>query len=158
MSAYNKYMLKLIIRISGLLSIISLFLPLSTYAYTFTQLLQKGFANSEVRELQQTLKNDSLIYPEGLVTGYFGSLTEKAVQRFQAKYGVINYGTPATTGYGLVGKRTRAKLNEVFDNPNTYNSQSNLISPVPTSISFVPTFTPVYEPPFSTSFPSISKA
>lgn len=53
------------------------------------------------------------MYPEKLVTGYFGPLTLKAVQRFQTKYGIVSSGSPSTTGYGRVGPRTRAKLNEL---------------------------------------------
>jgi len=33
------------------------------------------------------------------------------VQRFQKKYGLILSGTPASTGYGAVGPKTRQKLN-----------------------------------------------
>jgi peptidoglycan hydrolase-like protein with peptidoglycan-binding domain len=51
------------------------------------------------------------IYPEAKVTGYFGPATLKAVQRFQEKYGVA---TAASSGYGLVGPATRAKLVEIF--------------------------------------------
>lgn len=36
------------------------------------------------------------------------------MQRFQKKYNIVSSGTPETTGYGLVGPKTRAKLNEVF--------------------------------------------
>ncbi|MBZ9577521.1 peptidoglycan-binding protein [Patescibacteria group bacterium] len=44
-------------------------------------------ANSEVRCLQQFLKNQGAeIYPEGLVTGNFLSLTKAAVIRFQEEY------------------------------------------------------------------------
>ena len=96
----------------------SLLLPHTAYAYTFTRALQKGSTGTEVSELQKVLKTDVSVYPEGLVTGYFGALTEKAIQRFQTKYGIINYGTPASTGYGLVGPRTRAKLQEIFNKSN----------------------------------------
>ena len=30
----------------------------------------------------------------------------------QKKYGIVTSGTPLTTGHGVVGPRTRAKLNE----------------------------------------------
>src|SRR3989304_8993450 len=45
--------------------------------------------DGEVTKLQQFLAQDKTIYPEGLITGYFGSLTQKAVQRWQAKYSVV---------------------------------------------------------------------
>ncbi|MDP2676969.1 MAG: hypothetical protein Q8O83_04795, partial [bacterium] len=44
-------------------------------------------------------------------TNFFGSLTEKAVQKFQKKYGVALEGDP---GFGFVGPKTRVKLQEVF--------------------------------------------
>jgi peptidoglycan hydrolase-like protein with peptidoglycan-binding domain len=67
--------------------------------------------NNDVKRLQQLLATDSEIYPEGLTTGYFGNLTQKAVQRFQEKYNIATAGDP---GYGYVGPKTRAKLAEVF--------------------------------------------
>lgn len=61
--------------------------------------------NSQVSCLQEFLKNQGQdIYPEGLVTGNFGSLTQQAVIRFQAKNGI-----PTT---GFVGPLTRAKINQ----------------------------------------------
>jgi len=80
----------------------------------FTQTLKLGMENSDVRRLQQLLATNQSIYPEAITTGYYGTLTQRAVQRFQAKYGIASSGTPQTTGYGLVGPATRAKLAEVF--------------------------------------------
>lgn len=79
-----------------------------------TTSLNPGARGQAVTDLQTALKSDSALYPEGLVTGFYGSLTTAAVQRFQAKYGIVSSGTPTTTGYGRVGPLTRAKLNEVF--------------------------------------------
>lgn len=70
--------------------------------------------NSEVTELQTFLATDVSVYPEGLVTGYFGTLTQKAVQRLQCKYNIICSGTPATTGYGRVGPKTMALINSLL--------------------------------------------
>ena len=78
----------------------------------FTTSLKKGVNNDDVKRLQQLLATDSEIYPEGTASGYFGNLTEKAVQKFQMKYGVVKSASDA--GYGLVGPATRAKLQEVF--------------------------------------------
>ena len=74
----------------------------SSGAITLTNTLRLGSTNAatngEVSKLQQFLAQDKAIYPEGLVTGYFGTLTQQAVQRWQAKYGVVSSGTPVTTG------------------------------------------------------------
>lgn len=45
--------------------------------------LKFGDKGEEVQHLQEHLANDPEIYPEGLVTGYFGSLTDLAVKRLQ---------------------------------------------------------------------------
>lgn len=50
----------------------------------------------------------------GDATGYYGALTQKAVETFQTKYNLITSGTPSTTGFGLAGPSTRAKLNSLY--------------------------------------------
>jgi len=83
--------------------------PPMSNSYQFNRNLQFGNYGDDVSQLQSVLRAQGTdIYPEGLITSYFGSLTEKAVERFQVKYGIVNIGE---TGYGLVGPRTRAKLN-----------------------------------------------
>lgn len=77
----------------------------------FTRSLRVGAQGEDVRRLQEYLASDSAIYPEGLVTGYFGALTKKAVGRFQEKYSIASQGE---AGYGTVGPKTRAKVNELF--------------------------------------------
>ncbi|MDE1970288.1 MAG: carboxypeptidase regulatory-like domain-containing protein [Patescibacteria group bacterium] len=79
-------------------------------AATLTRSLSLGSKDSEVTTLQKLLASDPSLYPEGLISGYFGALTKKAVIRFQEKYGIA---TDAATA-GLVGPETRAKLMEVL--------------------------------------------
>lgn len=72
--------------------------------------------NQEVRRLQEFLKNQGPeIYPEGLVTGNFLSLTRAAVIRFQEKY-ASEILTPweLIKGTGFVGRTTRAKINSLL--------------------------------------------
>src|SRR3989338_8904446 len=45
----------------------------------FTKILRLGVRGDEVTQLQEFLKQFPDIYPQGLVTGYFGPLTESAV-------------------------------------------------------------------------------
>jgi len=81
-------------------------------AGSFKNPLWLGLRNPDVTALQNFLKlQGSEIYPEGIVSGYFGALTQKAVQRFQEKYGLAAPGIP---GYGFVGPKTRAKINEIL--------------------------------------------
>jgi len=72
--------------------------------------------NNEVRCLQEFLKSQGPeIYPEGLVTGNFLSLTKVAVIRFQEKYASeILAPLGLTKGTGIVGSTTRAKLNAIL--------------------------------------------
>lgn len=77
----------------------------------FTARMVQGSSSNDVSRLQAILSTDKEIYPEGLVTGYFGKLTLKAVQKFQVKYGVAK---PGDVGYGTVGPLTRAMLQKVF--------------------------------------------
>lgn len=78
----------------------------------FAKNLSPGQRGEEVRRLQEFLSQDKEIYPEGLVTGFYGPLSVKAVRRFQLKYGVIK--NESDSGNGLVGPKTIAKLSEVF--------------------------------------------
>jgi hypothetical protein len=80
---------------------------------TLTRSLYVGLSGADVTSLQQFLAADASLYPEKLVTGYFGGLTEAAVQRWQARHNVISYGTPDTTGYGVIGPATRAAITRV---------------------------------------------
>lgn len=72
--------------------------------------LKKGSSGDDVTRLQQFLARDTAIYPEALVTGYYGSLTEAAVMRWQARYNIVSSGTADSTGYGVVGPRTAAAI------------------------------------------------
>lgn len=72
--------------------------------------LKRGVSGDDVRRLQQFLARDASVYPEAIVSGYYGALTEKAVQRWQVKYSIVSSGTPETTGYGVVGPRTAAAI------------------------------------------------
>ena len=43
-------------------------------------------------------------------TGYFGPLTEQAVQDWQSSHNIISSGSPDTNGYGYVGTKTRSVM------------------------------------------------
>ena len=84
----------------------------------FTKPLRLGVINPEVKLLQVTLNLDSAtrliesgVGSHGNESYYFGALTEKAVQRFQEKYGIAK---PGESGYGTVGPKTRAQLNKII--------------------------------------------
>lgn len=70
-----------------------------------------GSRGQDVTNLQSFLSDFPNIYPSGLVTGFFGQLTQAAVQRYQCSRNIVCSGTPATTGFGFVGPNTRATIN-----------------------------------------------
>jgi len=76
----------------------------SKFMYTFTLDLWRGQEGTEVRALQEALREEGLY--DGEITGGFFDLTKAAVTAFQTKYGIN------PTGY--VGPATRAQLNALF--------------------------------------------
>src|SRR3989344_5782012 len=95
--------------VSSLLLVGMLFAIQPVYAATFTQLtaqLDYGQTSVNVRNLQVFLSSNPRIYPQGLVTGYFGPLTKSAVMNFQNAYGISQV--------GRVGPQTLAKINSLI--------------------------------------------
>lgn len=87
------------------------------YCSGFNDNLSYGLkSDNRVRCLQEFLKNQGPdIYPEGLITGNFLTLTKTAVIRFQEKYAsdiLAPLGLFKGTGY--VGLKTRTKINEIL--------------------------------------------
>ena len=70
--------------------------------------LSRGKRGEDVEGLQKFLAQFPDIYPEGLTTGYFGSLTQRAVERFQEKTGIESV--------GIVGPKTRSRIRSIFEN------------------------------------------
>lgn len=62
--------------------------------------------SENVSRLQAFLATNPSVYPEGLVTGYYGPLTIAAVERFQRLYGI--------DAVGRVGPLTLAKINSLI--------------------------------------------
>ncbi|MBI3584077.1 MAG: SPOR domain-containing protein [Nitrospinae bacterium] len=101
----------------------------SSAGYVFTRNLKMGDRWEDVKNLQALLKLDSSIYPEGLITGYFGSRTKSAVIRFQKKYAseiLSPLGLKSGTGY--VGPFTRTKLNTLSDSKTHFIPEIPLLA------------------------------
>ena len=75
----------------------------------FKRILALGSSGTDVRALQQFLISRGHL-ASGLTTGYFGTATQAAVQRFQISRGIVSGGTPETTGDGVVGPRTATAI------------------------------------------------
>lgn len=71
--------------------------------------ISRGSRGSDVLALQNYFISIGVLGSTS-ATGYFGPLTEGAVQEWQASHGIVSNGTVLTTGYGFVGPRTRAAL------------------------------------------------
>ncbi len=69
--------------------------------------LRFGMTGEDIKLLQETLATDPDVYPEGLVTGYFGPLTRNAVKRFQKIAGIEQV--------GMVGPKTLSRINELLE-------------------------------------------
>ena len=81
--------------------------------------------SDEVKRLQEQLAKDASLYPEGLTTGYFGSLTEAAVKRLQQKHGLPQTGIVDTDmRNSLSGISTQAPINA---SPSTPSLQRDLV-------------------------------
>lgn len=78
------------------------------------RVLTTGSSGDDVKVLQELLAKEG-VYPQGLITGYFGDLTKQAVVRFQEKY-ADDVLKPAglSGGTGFVGPSSRAKINKIL--------------------------------------------
>lgn len=89
--------------------------------------LFRNLRGSGVEELQRFLLNTG-DFTFGEITGYFGSATELAVQRFQCRELGICSGSPKSNGYGFVGVRTRAAMSARCSAPDSTQIQSTPIA------------------------------
>ena len=65
----------------------------STTDTVFTNPVTLGSSNNSVTLLQQVLASDPEVYPEAMITGYFGTLTSSALRNFQRAWGLEVTGT-----------------------------------------------------------------
>lgn len=74
--------------------------PIPTQSCQLYRDLTVGSTGQDVSCLQSLLAKDPSVYPEAQISGYFGLLTQAAVQRYQLKYGL------SVTGYADINTRT----------------------------------------------------
>ncbi len=93
--------------------------------------LFKGAKGNDVIELQKLLKQTGdFTYSE--FTTYYGSVTERAVKKFQCRELNVCSGSTEVNGYGAVGPKTRRKLAETVGQ-DTQNTQITVYSTSSTS-------------------------
>lgn len=80
-----------------------------------------GERSTNVSNLQTFLAGNLSVYPEGLVTGYFGPLTVAAVTRFQNLFGI--------DPVGRVGPLTLNKINAIIANGGWSSTSADVSGP-----------------------------
>jgi peptidoglycan hydrolase-like protein with peptidoglycan-binding domain len=97
--------------------------PFIAQAETFNRQMQLGMSGADIGMLQSFLAKDSTLYPQGLVTNYYGFLTKSAVSNFQSRNGL-----PAV---GRVGPATLPVLNAQYSGgASTSDDSASIISNV----------------------------
>lgn len=86
----------------GVAAIAAAFIPSLASAAVLTRQLELGMSGSDVSTLQSFLAQDPTIYPQGLVTGYFGSLTKSAVSNFQVRNDIPSVGRVGPVTLGVI--------------------------------------------------------
>ena len=107
------------------LALVAMFtITTAAFADTLTRQLQQGSTGVDVSSLQTFLAQDNTIYPQGLITGYYGSLTTSAVSNFQARNSIPTV--------GRVGPTTLAAINAQMSGGM---STTDLIAPTISNVS-----------------------
>ena len=115
---------------------------------TLTDPLSLGSKGAEVSALQRFLVAQG--YLNVPPTGYFGSVTEQAVEAFQSVEGIVSSGTPQTTGYGAVGPKTKAEIAaltsacEAAPSPSSMNTAASSTTATTTTPGLVTPVSPGY--------------
>lgn len=77
--------------------------------------LKLGTQGNDVASLQAYLASQG--YLSANATGYYGTLTQQAVQAWQSAQGIVSGGSPTTTGFGAVGPLSRQWLSRCTPPP-----------------------------------------
>ncbi|MFA7216954.1 MAG: peptidoglycan-binding protein, partial [Candidatus Paceibacterota bacterium] len=98
-----------------------------------TSVVGIGFSGENVTNLQKFLAEKGYT-SSNYITGYFGPLTQSALQKFQSDEGIVSSGTPETTGYGNAGPSTRARINTSIKNSQSSNCSGGGVAPTASSV------------------------
>ncbi len=89
--------------------------PEPTFSHNFAVEIRFGSSGAEVVALQKALQLDGEFPATVPTTGYYGDITRRAVLAFQVKYQVAPMNELSSLNGKLVGTKTRAKLNQLFN-------------------------------------------
>ncbi len=91
-------------------------IPTTRKTLSLTKTLSYGQRSDDIKKLQLFLIDTGYLISVSNnstnATGYFGNLTRAAVRKYQCEKIQVCTGSETTTGWGLVGKRTRGALGE----------------------------------------------
>lgn len=85
------------------------------FSHKFEKQMRFGERSDEIRILQDALKNNGVFPLTVTSTGYYGNITRLAVLAFQKKHNVASLAELNSLNGKLVGVKTLAKLNELFN-------------------------------------------
>ena len=89
--------------------------------------LGRGMRGEDVTTLQSFLTDAGVLVP-AFITGVFGARTETALQVWQSANGVVDHGSPSTTGYGFVGAKTRDAISKSCASATSSLATSSMIN------------------------------
>jgi chitodextrinase len=99
-----------------------------TSALSLTRNLYRGTKGTDVQSLQSFLIHQGHLAPTNN-TGFYGPLTKQAVEKYQCAQSLVCSGTEVSTGYGVVGPKTRASLNTGTVGAGTTTSFTTNLTP-----------------------------
>ncbi len=114
----------------------------------FTQKLELGETNSDIKKIQKLLATDKEIYPYGVASGMFGPKTEEAIRNLQTRFGLNPVGVVGPATKALLELFIAAYPDDVYPadvlkkKPTVLGASTSVVTPVPVTPVPTPT-TPV---------------
>lgn len=100
--------------------------PLLAHAETLSRSLGIGSKGSDVSSLQSFLAKDVTLYPQGLVTGYYGFLTKSAVSNFQTRNNISPVGVVGPVTLPVLNAQMAGGVGYDISAPIIYNPMVNV--------------------------------
>lgn len=111
--------------------------PSEVPCLSLSRTLRMGMKGQDVQKLQEFLIAFGVLSKNN-ATGYFGPLTQAAVQKWQSDSGVVASGSPGSTGFGVVGPKSRKALLSACKNRDRASSAQRARCPVEPNLPITP--------------------